>query len=62
MTQVYIGKVFITQNTATQNTIQVVQGNIQMSNTIFADNFCRGGSNGISAVSSTIAATGLIAR
>jgi hypothetical protein len=39
-----------------------MQGNITLKNTMFTDNIAQGGSNGISAIGSTIVASGLIAR
>lgn len=40
----------------------VVQGNITITKALFSDNISQGGSNGISAIGSTITANSVIAR
>jgi hypothetical protein len=55
----FIGDCYISTNKATYNTLNIVDSQVDMDQTYFADNTSTGGSNGITAVGSIIKATGI---
>jgi predicted outer membrane repeat protein len=55
----FIGDCYISTNEATYNTFNIVDSQVEMDETYFADNYSTGGSNGITAIGSIITATGI---